>query len=366
MSWEEQRALLERLVAALERDVEERAKPKGAWERWATPATVVVGALAVCATVWGAQRQVSSSSDQFEQTVRQQQYSDIVDGLASTSVGVQVNSIRRLVHYVDEPENFDSAGMQQEAEVNAAQTLTAFIEDESTVPGHDGLTSFRDPQPVVVSRAMTQLMELTGRQQDGDVEVPAIAVDVSRGNFHGVAISDFRPEGSFRAVAADFRGAAVAGWDLTHAPQAPDLRNAMFTCADLQTSNLGTADVSGTDFTGANLRGADLSMVQHLTSNQLAGVLTGPETRLPPQVDPPPGPAWGVRTRGEHFVASPACRFLMDRMTNLVPGAGFSSRLPCPAAAPSRWPVRLSPPEHAALDRVCRLRQHREDHRHRS
>ena len=130
----------------------------------------------------------------------QNAYSDIVSGMASSSVGVQVSSIRSLVQHVRNPSNFDdNATLQQQAASDAAQTLTAFIEDESTVPDHEGLTDFRDPQPVVVSRALDQLVELTGLRrgsEDSDeVRFPGADVDVSRGNFHGVYAPDFVPQG---------------------------------------------------------------------------------------------------------------------------------------------------------------------------
>ena len=301
----------ERLVVAAER----RAQPPPLWERLVTPATVALSAVGIGLTIWQANVQQETSAQQFERTMRQNQYADIVSGMASSSVGVQVNSIRALVQHVRDPANYGSdTDLQEQAAVNAAQTLTAFIEDESSVPGQKGLSDYRDPQPVVVSRALDQLVELTGLKEsaaEGDqVRFPGISVDLSRGDFHGVSARDFAPEGSFWAVGADFRNASVTGWDLSGTVQA-NLSSAFFTCADLQQSNLGSSVVAAADFTGANLRGADLSGVQGLTSAQLVGALTGPETRLPTGVEAPPvEDAWGVTQDGDRFSASPACRFL--------------------------------------------------------
>jgi hypothetical protein len=358
---EDYAALLERLVVAHEEYAESQSKPTPRWERFLTPAAVAVSAIGVALTIWQVNVQQDTAADQFDRTMRQSQYSDIVSGMASSSVGVQVNSIRSLVQHVRDPANYDDddpdSDLQEQAAVNAAQTLTSFIEDESTVPDHEGLTDYRDPQPVVVARALDQLVELTGSKESDpgaeEVEFPHVAVDISRGNFHGVYAPDFAPQSNFRAVGADFRNATVTGWDLSDA-QSPDLSSAFLTCADLQASDLGTAEVAAADFTGANLRGADLSEVQDLTSDQLTGALVGPETRLPAGVEAPLQPGWGVENDGDHFSASPACRFLVDRMTNLVAGSGYSSRLPC--AGRSQWPILLESSERAALDRVCRLR----------
>lgn len=155
---DEQGERFERLVAAHER----RAQPPPLWERLLTPATVALSAIGIGITIWQANVQQETSAQQFERTMRQNQYADIVSGMASSSVGVQVNSIRALVQHVREPANYgDDADLQEQAAINAAQTLTAFIEDESSVPGQEGLSDYRDPQPVVVARALDQLVELT-------------------------------------------------------------------------------------------------------------------------------------------------------------------------------------------------------------
>ena len=355
----EDRALFERLVVALEGRLKAEAAPKGRWpqfwDRYGTAATVLVSAVALGGTVFYSQRQLSQSSDQFDRTIRQSQYSDIVNGMASSSVAVQVNSIRRLVQYVANTKNFEDTEEQSQAADNAAHTLAAFIEDESSHPGHEGLTSYRDPQPTVVLPAVNQLIQLTGLRKEGH-EGPSfqVNVDLSRGNFHGAPAGDYVPEGSFLARAADFRAATVTGWDLT-AVAKPILADSFFTCANLQTSKFGSADVGGADFTGANLRGADLSHVRNLTSAQVRGALTGDKTVLPHGVTVRHD-GWGIDRFGDQYRPSVACRHLLDKMTNLLPASGFSERLACPGPTRSPFSVQLSQRENAALERVCRIR----------
>lgn len=366
----EDHALLARLVEALEKSLHQRSQTRGFWERYATPVTVGLSAIGLGVTIWISQGQLNTSREQFddnqqasalqfERTLRQNQYSDIVGGMASSSVAVQVNSIRRLVQYVVEPKNFETTVLQEQAALNAAQTLAAFIEDESAETGREGLTDYRDPQPVVVGRAVDQLFKLTGLAHDADddmVSFPQLSVDLTRGNFHGVGVSDFAPSGSFLAIAADFRAATVTGWNLAAVEQ-PSLSSAFFTCANMQSSNFGTSNVAAADFTGANLRGADLSRVTGLTSEQIRGALVGPLTRLPADVERPPQPGWGITEDNGQYRPSLPCRHLLDQMTDLLAGSGYSSRLPCPGSSRSPWRVHLSTREHKALDRVCQLRK---------
>lgn len=342
---------LVRLAEALAREAEARtAEAHKDWvERWATPLSILLAAITILVGVW----ESWSSAQRADRTMRQAQYAEIVEGLSSRSVGVQVNSIRRLVQHVTTPENYDSEEQREDAARNAAQTLAAFIADESAVPGREGLSDYRDPQPVVVSRAFAQLTALMS-DEDG---FPAIAVDLSHGDFHGVDRRDVRPQGGFVAEAADFRGAVLTGWDLSGVT-APDLSNAFFTCADLTRSDLGAADVAATDFSGANLRGADLSEVRNLEPDQIRGALTGPATRLPAGLDPPTR-VWGYREAGpDDFEQTPRCRAMLDRMTDLLAGTGFSGRVPCPGEGTTRWVVDLSREERRAVERVCELRDH--------
>jgi uncharacterized protein YjbI with pentapeptide repeats len=343
-------ALLHRLVTALE----EGAPRPSRFQRWgrsaasfATPVTIALSAVGIGVTIFLTTAQLDASSTQFDRTWRQSQYSDIVDGLASSSVGVQVNSIRRLVQYVADERNFEDQDAQEAAAQNAAQTLAAFMTDESLLSGDAGLSSYRDPQPVVVGRAFTQLDDLV------DTGL-SVALDLSKGNFHGVYEPRLRPTSSFLVRGADFRGATLAQLDLTEVPS-PQLQAAFFTCADLQGAKLGSADVSAADFTGANLGAADLSHVRGLTSAQLSGARVGPATQLPRGVRAPPQPSWGVEDDA-NFGPTDACKKLMERMTHLIAGTGYADRLPCTAPDHSRWLVRLTPDEDDARDRVCTFR----------
>jgi len=268
---------------------------------------------------------------------------------------VQVNSIRRLVQYVADKRNFVNADAQEAAAQNAAQTLAAFITDESQPPGDDGLSNFRDPQPIVVSRAFTQLDDLVNTGL-------SVALDLSKGNFHGVYQPGLRPTSSFLLRGADFREATLAGLDLREVPS-PQLQDAFFTCADLQSAKLGRANVSAADFTGANLGNADLSQVQGLTSAQLSGARVGPATKLPKGVHAPPQPSWGVEADPD-FGPTDACKKLVEGMTHVLAGTGYADRLPCTPAHGSLWPVRLSSVEDDARRRVCSFRDRMNRGRH--
>jgi hypothetical protein len=326
-------------------------------KRYSTELTVLVSAAGIILTFIVSILQQRSDAHQNDLTTRQNQYADIVDGLASDSLGIQVSSMRRLVQFVGNGDNFEDDADQVTTAVNTAQTLSSFITDESIVAGREGVGDYRDPQPVVVSRAVGQLIDLMTHAKGepaSEKAFPEVNVDLSRGDFHGVPVRDVRPRGTFWAVGADFRRAGASGWHLERSPSA-NLSDAFFTCADLQTSNLGHANVEGADFTGANLRGADLSGVVGLTDAQLTGAVVGEATRLPDGVSRPVQPGWWVEEDGV-WTATSTCRGLVDRMTQLLPGSGYRDRLPCPGAASSPWPVRLTAPAHRALDRVCRLR----------
>ena len=351
-------ALLHRLVTGLEADAPQQSRIEKWGKTWGTPSAIVASAVTIVVTIVLAaiqlhnsseqfDRTVRQSSEQFDRTARQSQYSDIVAGLASSSVGVQVNSIRRLVQYVADEDNFEDDHAQEAAAQNAAQTLAAFITDESQLSGEAGLSNYRDPQPIVVSRAFTQLDDLldTGL---------SVALDLSKGNFHGVYQPRLRPTSSFLIVGADFREATLKELDLTMV-KSPQLQSAFFTCADLQSAKLGSANVSAADFTGANLGNADLSHVQGLTSAQLSGARVGPATELPKGVHAPPQPSWGVEDDA-NFGPTDACKKLVEGMTHVLAGTGYADRLPCTHADRSPWPVRLSSVEDDARQRVCTFR----------
>jgi hypothetical protein len=333
-------------------------KPRTRWRRFshgsvralevlATPASVLVAAVALIVTSANSQEQLRADGEQFERTLREGQYADIVDGLGSSSVGVQVGSIRRLVRYVDDPGNFEDEQARDLAVSDAAQILSVFIQDESAV-AQEGLTDYRDPQPIVASRAVGALVDLAE-----DPDSSRFPLDLNRGNFHGNYLPDVELEGQITAVGADFRRATVTGWDLTHTTSV-NLTAAFFTCADLRVSALGSADVASADFTGADLRGADLSQVTNLTSEQLSGALVGPRTRLPTGVKGPRR-AWGVQA-DEDGGPTVKCLDMVDAMTGLVAGAGYSARFPCPDDPDASEVVRLSRARQEVVARVCTWR----------
>src|SRR4051812_8976410 len=133
---------------------------------------------------------------------------------------------------------------------DAIQVLTAFIEDLST-PTSNGLPDYLSPEPVVVSRAMTQLRKLTS-----DATLGVHTADISRANLHGISLPNYRPQGALLAVAADFRRANLHG--LVLSTDSNSFRRAFLTCTDLSGSTLVNADLQYTDLSGADLRGADL------------------------------------------------------------------------------------------------------------
>lgn len=274
------------------------------------------------------------SSQQFE-------YNEIVTGLASRAAAVQTNSMRGLTEYVDDESNFESRRAQRVGVQDAIATLITFIEDESDVDGSSTLSNYQAPQPVVVSRAIQSLKALVN-----DRSLGRNAADVSRGNFHGVALSGLAPQGRFLAVGADFRRADLE--DLTVRPGA-SFRFSFLTCARLNDARFKTADLTGADLTGADLTGADLSHVTGLTSQQIHGsILSG--TKLPDGVSRDVATAWGV--------SSTRCVRIANHMTGMRAGQGFGSwHCPHTAAQARRYKDGISPEmEVADLMKVCRIR----------
>lgn len=276
----------------------------------------VVSAAAVVASVWTSTDQARTSTDEFERTTRATLYNDIVGGLASPAAAVQQNAMRLLVAYVQDPANYDhDTDRQQTGARDAIQTLTAFIEDKSSVPGAGGLTDYNQPQPIILSRALDQVKILASDPLLGSHDT-----DVSRGNFHGISLPGFAPRGSFLAVSADFRSANLSHLDLRAQPAA--LQLGFYTCASLVSAKFGTANLTAADLSGADLRGADLSHVTGLTSGQLRGVTVGPRTRLPAGVRVDPTRAWARD--------SSRCNDLVAAMTGMHGGQGYYSSDPCP------------------------------------
>jgi hypothetical protein len=299
-------------------------------------ASFLVSALAVVASVYVSQRQLSQSSVQYRQSLRDDHYDQIISGLESPAAAVQINSMRMLTEFVSNPDNYpdktgdhpDKAAVDAGVE-DAVRTLSAFIEDNSSTPHDSGLSDYQSPQPIVVSRAVGQLAHILG---DGDLGEHV--ADISRGNLHGISLPGFAPPSAFLAVGTDFRRANLSGLNFGAAPAS--LESAFFTCSNLSDARLGDADVSGADLTGADLTGADLSRVKNLTAAQLSGVTVSSATRLPPDLDDTPRAGWGTR--------SLACFQLVNKMTGMRGGQGFTDKLPCPetAAASRRFAHEMS------------------------
>jgi len=278
--------------------------------------TVLFSAIAVIGSIRSASSQARSNDAQFRKNVRNTTYNNIVTGLGSSSGAVQVNSMRLLSQYVRDPSNYDTPDRQQDGVINAIQTLAAFIEDKSSDGSH-GLTDYESPQPIVLSRAMTQLKQLVS-----DPRLGSHPTDISRANLHGISLPYLSPQGPFLAVATDFRRATLNHLNLTDSPSSPDLRASFFTCSVLTKARFGDANVSLADFSGADLSGADMAHVQNLDSRQIRGVTVTPKTRLPKGVTVT-GPAWGASSR--------KCADMADQMTGMISGQGYTSRIPCPA-----------------------------------
>ncbi|HEX8094374.1 pentapeptide repeat-containing protein [Jatrophihabitans sp.] len=293
-------------------------------------ASFLVSAAAVATSVIFSSRTLDRSTEQFKQSSREEHYSVIVSGLDSEAAAVQNNSMWLLREFVQDPSNYGNNKDAQEAGArDAIQTLSAFIEDNSVVKGKTGLTYYESPQPIILSRAMKHLKAI-----DSDAKLGSHDADVSHGNFHGLSLPDFAPNGSFLAVAADFRRANLSNLNLS--AQTADLRYAFFTCAHLENSRLGTARLYGADLTGANLAGADLSRAQDLTSEQLHGVTISSKTRLPASVTTDGKPSWGADSK--------KCGQLVDRMTGMHGGQGYTSWHPCPTDTTVAEEMHTDPP----------------------
>jgi hypothetical protein len=281
--------------------------------------TVIFSAAAVTSGIFFTTRQARSNDAQFKRNVRDTVYNNIVTGLGSSAAAVQVNSMRLLVQYVTDRSNYDDGKRQQEGIVNAIQTLDAFIEDKS-LETSNGLTNYESPQPIVLSRAMTQLKIL-----DGDASLGSHSADVSRANLHGISLPYFAPQGAFLAVATDFRLATLHHLDLRK--RQASLQGSFFTCSVLNSAHFGNANVDGADFSGADLRAADLAGVTGLTSEQLHGATTDAGTKLPA----------GAMVSGTSWVpGSRKCADVVDEMTGMLAGQGYFSRVPCPVP-PEVW-----------------------------
>lgn len=304
-------------------------------------ASFLVSAAAVAASVFFSSRtlnesasefryNVTQSTKQFQQSSREAHYSVIVSGLSSSAAAVQNNSMWLLREFVEDSSNYANDKVAQQAGArDAIQTLSAFIEDNSVVRGKTGLSYYESPQPIILSRAMNHLKAI-----DSNTTLGSHDADVSLGNFHGLSLPGFVPNGSFLAEATDFRRANLHGLDLRAQPA--DFSDAFLTCANLEDSRFGKAELFGADLTGANLAGADLSQVKDLTSEQLHGVTISTKTRLPSTVTVDGRQPWGA--------GSLKCAHLVDRMTGMHGGQGYTSSHPCPSDTAAAESLHTDPP----------------------
>ncbi len=304
---------------------------------------LIISAYAIVNTLNDNEKQLRQSTDQYETSTRDDHYNQIISGLDSDAAAVQANSMRLLTEFVAQRRNYESEDEQAKGITNAVQILSAFIEDNSTVPGRPGLSSYQSPVPIILSRAMARLEALL---EDKDLGIHR--ADISRANLHGISMGAFKPLGPLLAVATDFRRASLRDLDLD--PAGAELTAAFFTCADLTGANFDRANVDNADFSGAILAGADLSRVANLESEQLRGAVVDDDTQLPRGVQPPT--SWG-EDRGER------CYHLVNEMTGIRGGQGYSDVLPCPLTLKAARRIEFEPVfagDLSDLTRACRMR----------
>lgn len=305
---------------------------------------LAISALAVSLTFVHQERQARAADEEFRESLSRDEYGQIVTGLSSSSVAVQDSSMRRLIAYVRKPSNYPNRAARRDGYNNAIHTLTAFIADESLLPGHVGLSHYQSPQPLIVPRAMRHLRELTSDR------LGAVTVEISRADLHGASLENYRPRAHLLAVGADFRRASLEGLNLTASQNRSQLNSAFFTCADLSGARLGAANMAGADLTGANLSGADLSRVTGLDRDQINGVTVDRKTRLPEGLPDKPRTGW---------IGTERCYELVNNMTGMRGAQGYASTLPCPTTEDESRAMELEPPWQGELKDLvlaCRLR----------
>jgi uncharacterized protein YjbI with pentapeptide repeats len=347
---DDERSFKERELALREREFEQRNSHHSQQTRTVrgaaliTAVSVIVSVVALFLAVRAQERQNRESSEEFQQSQRIDEYGQIVDGLSSPSVAVQDSSMRRLVAFVQDGDNFTSRDAWKEGFRNAVQTLTAFIADESASPDKVGLAPYQNPQPIIVPRAMSHLRLLSSMEMNTQV------IDISRADLHGAYLPDYKPTVHIIAAGADFRRANLANLDLTADGAASSLNAAFFTCANLSGAHLGHANLAGADLTGADLRGADLSHVTGLEREQLHGVTTGEHTRLPKELQREPQIGWRDTSR---------CYSMVNDMTGMRGGQGYVETIPCPHTPEAETRMDLEPAwlaDPTDLVNACRLR----------
>ena len=218
-----------------------------------------------------------------------------------------------------------------------------------------------------------QLIDLTTPPDDPAAEFfPDLAIDLSRGNFHGVPAASFEPEGSFRAVGADFRGATVTDWDLSAADESHPRERLLHVRQPAGVRprygrRLGRRLHRGQPAGRRPVRGAE----PH--PGAAPRCARGGRDRAPVGHRHRPGEAGASPRSARPSSPPPRCRDLMDRMTNLLSGAGYSRRDPVPggvasldhpalaarAARPSSEPAGSGP--HRSTGRTGRHAEGRRD-----
>jgi len=315
-------------------------------QRKAVYLTGVATFVGILVTVFVATATILAQNRQFDASLRTNEYNGIVAGLASDAIAVQDSSMRRLVDYVQNEDNYDSEDLQEQGYRNAMQTLTVFIVDESTRSPGTGLSSYQDPQPIIVPRAMSHLRVLT---QD---KLGAATIDFAGADLHGASLPGFAPLAHVWAPGADFRRASLDGLNLEADGSPSTLKSAFFTCSSLVSAKFGNAALDGADLTGADLRNADLSQVTGLTREQLNGAWIGPATRLPLGLPEKPQVGW----RGTD---PDRCYDMVNDMTGMRGSQGYYSKLPCPTSEAAAKSMHLKPAWRLPLSDLvgaCRLR----------
>lgn len=310
-----------------------------------TIGSLLISAAALSVTFMSQTRQSRDAAQQFQDSARRDQFGQIISGLSSSSVAVQDSSMRRLIAFVGNRNNYDSKAEQGRAVANAIHTLTAFIVDESVSDSRPGLAHYQDPQPIIVPRAMTHLRLLASRR------LGAVVVDVGGADLHGASLPDFRPVLNIRLTGADLRRANLSDLDLTAGDEPSMVNSAFLTCANLTGARLGEAYVGGTDLTGADLTDADLSQVTGLDRRKLHGTRITEGTRLPEGIDLPSRDGW---------IGTERCYTLVNKMTGMRGAQGYADFLPCPITLAAARAMDIEPAwqgELTDLVDACRLRK---------
>ena len=258
-------------------------------DRWTSATVAALAAiLGVAATTWVAQKamnqtvevsqsQMKQGERQFEQATGLAIYGNIIDGLASDSNAVQESSLRRLVRYVGDADNFpgDSDG-QKEAITDTDQAVTAYIHSTAGHETDGQMSDYDDRIPDMALRAVTQLKALLRLDHNGGTSVDLSAVDL-----HGVPMTDLIVTGPTIFKEVDLRLASLVRSDFNAASDKVDLSFSSLICANLRDARLGMANLNSADLTGADLRGTDMSKVRNLTSEQVRHVRINRNTRWP-------------------------------------------------------------------------------------